>query len=145
MQTNKVYTIGYGNEKIDNFIEKLKQNEIDLLIDVRSAPYSKWRPEFNTGNLREILKASGIEYAWRGKKLGGFGQCDHEGGIEELKPLLVKYNRTCLMCSEENPDKCHRKQNLQPILESKGAEVIHIRFKEEKVKEEKNSYNLSLF
>jgi len=139
-ETKKVYTIGYGNEKIDIFVDKLKEHEIDLLVDVRSAPYSKWRPEFNTGNLREILRSSKIEYSWRGKKLGGFGQCDHEEGIEELKPLLVKYKRICLMCSEENPDKCHRKQNLQPILEREGVDVIHIRFKEEK-----KSFNLSLF
>lgn len=139
-ENNKIYTIGYGNEKIDNFVEKLKEYEIDLLVDVRSSPYSKWRPEFNLGNLKVVLNSSEIMYAWRGKKLGGFGQCDHEGGIEELKPLLLKYKKVCLMCSEENPDKCHRKQNLQPILESKGVEVIHIRFKEEK-----KSLNLSLF
>ncbi|KUK98885.1 MAG: Uncharacterized protein XE08_0355 [Parcubacteria bacterium 32_520] len=139
-QKNKVYTIGYGNEKIDKFIDKLKEVGIDLLIDVRSSPYSKWRPEFNTGNLREILKLNGISYEWRGRRLGGFGVQHHYAGIKEIKLIIEKYKKVVLMCAEENPDKCHRKQNLQPILEQEDFEVIHIRFKEEE-----KSFNLSLF
>lgn len=136
----RIYTIGYGNEKMDIFLKKLKENEINTLIDIRSKPYSKWRPEFNIGNLKEFLRGAEIIYDWRGRNLGGFGDCDHNQGIKEILPLLSEESKVCIMCSEEDPDRCHRKQDLQPILEREEVQVVHLRFKEEK-----KNYNLSLF
>lgn len=42
-----IFTIGYGDRSIDEFIDVLRQHNLDYLIDVRSAPYSRFKPEFS--------------------------------------------------------------------------------------------------
>jgi len=44
-----IYTIGYGKRSIEQFIETLKKYQIAFLIDVRSRPYSQFKPEFGFG------------------------------------------------------------------------------------------------
>ena len=67
---NYLYTIGYSCFTVDEFCEALKKNEITALVDVRSQPFSKYKPEFNKDNLKLVLKNSGIEYVFLGKELG---------------------------------------------------------------------------
>ena len=56
MKENMIYTIGYGNRKIDNFIKTLQEFDIQYLIDVRSKPYSKFNPDFSQNELKLFLK-----------------------------------------------------------------------------------------
>ena len=42
-----IYTIGYGSRSIEQFIEVLQHHKIAYLIDVRSTPYSRYKPEFS--------------------------------------------------------------------------------------------------
>ena len=48
-----IYTIGYGSRSIEQFIEVLQEYNIAYLIDVRSTPYSRYKPEFS----KEVLAA----------------------------------------------------------------------------------------
>ena len=43
----KLYTIGHSNHSLDQFIRLLEENGIMTLVDVRSAPYSRYNPHFN--------------------------------------------------------------------------------------------------
>jgi uncharacterized protein (DUF488 family) len=47
---------------IDEFISLLKENEITLLVDVRTWPGSKRYPQFNKEALAESLSSHGIRY-----------------------------------------------------------------------------------
>ncbi|WP_373027523.1 DUF488 family protein, partial [Sulfurimonas sp.] len=47
-----IYTIGHSIYEIEDFVELLKQNQINTIVDVRSTPYSKFAPQYN----RETLK-----------------------------------------------------------------------------------------
>ena len=47
MEKLKCYTIGHSNHTIDRFIDLLKKNGINCIVDVRSAPYSKYTVQFN--------------------------------------------------------------------------------------------------
>lgn len=57
-----IYTIGYKERNLDDFIKLLKSNEIKYLIDVRYSNESEKKPEFNGDILERELKRNGIEY-----------------------------------------------------------------------------------
>ena len=57
-----IYTIGYGNRSISDFIQILKDNQIQVVVDVRSVPYSRYRPAFNSKALAKNLTDAGIGY-----------------------------------------------------------------------------------
>ena len=58
----RIWTIGHSTRTIDDFISLLKENEINLLADVRAWPGSKRYPHFNKDALTESLNAHGIRY-----------------------------------------------------------------------------------
>ena len=51
-----VYTIGYTGFTISDFINTLKANNISLVVDVRSQPYSQWFADYNKDHLEFALK-----------------------------------------------------------------------------------------
>lgn len=57
-----IYTIGYSGRDIDQFINVLKENNIDFVIDIRSSDKSENKPEFNGPVLSRSLKQAGIGY-----------------------------------------------------------------------------------
>jgi len=58
----RIWTIGHSTRTIDDVISLLKENEINLLADVRAWPSSKRYPHFNKDALAESLNAHGIRY-----------------------------------------------------------------------------------
>ena len=140
-----VYTIGHSNQDLDALIRLLKNEHIELLIDVRTYPISRFAPHFNRSNLERALPDRSIHYRFAGKQLGGRPDgeefYDSEGhvlysrvaeadffrdGIEQLERVLPKY-RTAIMCSEENPVNCHRRLLIGRVLLERGITLFHIR------------------
>src|SRR5678815_3928802 len=66
-----LFTIGYGTRSVDQLIAILKSNGIEFLLDVRSSPYSKFKPEFSKEVLRLSLERAQIRYLFVGDTLGG--------------------------------------------------------------------------
>lgn len=142
--TLRLHTIGHSNVEPDEFVRRLKQFNIEMLIDVRSNPYSLYVPHFKKEEIEHLCKNNGIKYLFLGNLLGGKPKDDSVtdkgtkinydrlaekdyflSGIDRLLHLTNKY-RVCLMCSEGQPDKCHRSLVLGPVLEKTGIEVLHI-------------------
>lgn len=141
---NKIYTIGYGNRNLENFVKVLKELQIDYLIDVRSIPYSKYNTDFTKANLEQNLKTFEIGYAYFGKELGGIPESDEfktdgktnykkitesasfQKGIQRLKTALEKDFNVILMCAELKPENCHRTKLIGKELTLKNISVIHI-------------------
>jgi len=128
--TPKIYTIGYGNRKFDDFVSLLKRFNIELVADVRAFPTSKW-PEFVKENLQKTLSASGIDYVHL-RGLGGYRRggyeaymrtADFERGLEELT-RLAREKATVIMCVEPSPSACHRRFIAERLRQE--WEVIHI-------------------
>jgi len=142
----KLYTCGYGNHKIEEFIALLQKNKIDVLVDVRSRPYSKWQHNFNRESLKDTLIKNNIKYVYRGRNLGGLDQnTDWDKSIDELAEKCENRN-IAVMCSENLPENCHRKSTIQPAIEKKGVEVIHLLWQDGKVAKKKEVPKLlSLF
>jgi uncharacterized protein (DUF488 family) len=67
----EIYTIGHGNARAATIVELLTQYSVRILVDVRSAPYSRHNPQFNRETFSETLTAAGIAYRYEGKDLGG--------------------------------------------------------------------------
>ena len=141
---NSIFTIGYGNYDIETFVKILSKYDVRYIIDIRSAPFSKYNKDFNYDNLREKLNDFGIELVFMGKELGGRPSDDtyyDEGivlydkikdselfkkGIERLLKAASINCNVALMCSELKPENCHRSKLIGEVLREKDVEVLHI-------------------
>ncbi|MGH9617460.1 MAG: DUF488 family protein, partial [Acidobacteriaceae bacterium] len=63
-------TIGHSTLPTEAFVRALKENGVELLVDVRTVPKSRHNPQFGIEALPASLRQSGIEYIWM-KSLGG--------------------------------------------------------------------------
>lgn len=140
-----LWSLGHSNITIDEFIDLVRSRDIDVIADVRSMPFSKYTPHFNQELLKKSLEAAGIRYRFMGDSLGGRPpepeMYDEEGhvlysklaknyrfkaGLEQLCIDSEKY-RIAMMCSEESPQKCHRRLLISRVLIDQGVETRHIR------------------
>lgn len=139
-----IYTIGYGNRPITDFLDLLKRYAIQYLVDTRSIPYSRFRPAYRKKALAEHLDGAGIGYLWLGDVLGGKlldpqylvnGHLDLErfatredvhAALDRIENGFRQGHRLALMCAELRPENCHRAWMLAPLLLARGLEVLHI-------------------
>ena len=63
-------TIGHSTRTADDFIAILRAHGVNLLVDVRTLPKSRYNPQFNIENLPTALQDAGIEYRHI-RELGG--------------------------------------------------------------------------
>lgn len=66
-----IYTIGYGERTVAALVAVLQRYQIDYLVDVRTAPYSRYKPEFSKAELSAALRQAGFKYLFMGDQLGG--------------------------------------------------------------------------
>jgi uncharacterized protein (DUF488 family) len=141
---HSLFTIGYGARTLAEFMALLKANHIEYLIDVRTAPYSKFKPEFSKDLLQYHVERIGIHYLFMGDALGGQpkdpachtdGKVDYDKvraqpwfqkGIERLRKAFEQPHRVALMCSEGRPEQCHRSKLIGEALTAAGIPVCHI-------------------
>jgi len=142
---NRLLSIGHSNHSLEKFVSLLKQHRIEVLVDARSSPYSRFAPQFNAGFLKKALVNSRMKYLFLGKELGGRPEgsefYDAQGyvlywriaesplfleGIRRLEIGVTKY-RVALLCSEEDPSGCHRRLLIGRVLAMRGIRLDHIR------------------
>ena len=145
VERQTIFTIGHSNQDLEAFIKLLKDNDFEVLVDIRSNPYSRFASQFNKDNIKKAIQVNGMKYLFLGKELGGkpvgTDFYDSDGyvlyskiadspffaeGIERLIKGIKTY-RVALMCSEENPINCHRRLLVGKVLSDKGIKVLHIR------------------
>jgi len=140
---NIIYTIGYAEYAIKSFIASLKKFNITAIADVRSQPYSRFKPEFNRENLKKTLMNNRIEYVFLGENIGARikapecyknGQANYElisehplfqEGINRLLKGMIKYS-IALMCAEKDPINCHRMILICKQLKKYKVQICHI-------------------
>jgi uncharacterized protein (DUF488 family) len=66
----RVFTIGHSNRQWSDFISILKDNHVDLLVDIRRYPGSRACPQFNKEQMTIELNKESISYIHI-EKLGG--------------------------------------------------------------------------
>jgi len=142
----QIYTIGHSNHTKERFLDLLIGANIEVLVDVRSNPNSRWATFANRDSLKEILESARIQYIYLGDMLGGrpsdsgsydqqTGKADYQAirekeyfrrGIKRILGGLRRY-RVCIMCAEEDPTSCHRNLLVAESLRQAGVIVFHIR------------------
>lgn len=143
-----VFTIGHSTRSFSEVLEMLRENAVDLLVDVRSFPSSRKFPQWNKSAIEKELPKD-ISYRWI-KKLGGrrhtpanvisvnqgwrvkafrdyadyMSTSEFKQGLQELLDLTVT-NTAATMCSEAVPWRCHRRLITDALI-MKGVNVEDI-------------------
>lgn len=137
-------TIGYGKTDLQTFIQTLIVYKVNYIVDVRSSPYSKYSAQYNKDFFQAQLAKHNISYMWCGDLLGGrpkdLSTYDENGivdynklaktelflkGLTQLEELSLK-NNVAIMCSEQDPMKCHRFLAISKELFKREYRVVHI-------------------
>ena len=141
----QIFTVGHSNHSIEEFVALLLTHGVQMLVDVRSQPYSRYSPHFNREALAAALTASGIRYHFMGDSLGGRPQqADlydpgeerpnyarqratplYQEGVRQLLEVAGR-QPTAIMCSEGDPAHCHRSLLIGPSLFALDVIVLDI-------------------
>ena len=141
----RVFTIGHSNQTFERFLSMLKTNGVQVVVDVRSQPYSKYATQFDHEKLKVALEAAEVRYLYLGRELGGRPEGDEfydekghvlydrlaetsqfQEGLARLERGIREY-KVALLCAEENPASCHRRLLVSRVLWNDGIQVEHIR------------------
>jgi uncharacterized protein (DUF488 family) len=140
-----ILTFGYGKRSVDDCLALLQQHEIGYVVDVRSAPWSRFKPEFSRDALDASLRHNGLTYVFMGSELGGRpedpacydadGHVDYLAcrrrpqfidGIQRLLRACTDGYRVAVMCSEGRPETCHRTKLIAEAMCGHGVDVRHL-------------------
>jgi uncharacterized protein (DUF488 family) len=143
----QLFTMGYEGISIENFIDNLKANNINCIIDVRALPLSR-KPGFSKTQLAGRLNHIKIQYIHL-PELGSPKDIRDElkstrnytAFFKKMEKYLAgkkdairqAYNhvintRCCLLCFERFADQCHRKIVAEKIKSTNGdgLQIMHI-------------------
>jgi uncharacterized protein (DUF488 family) len=145
MPDSRIFTIGHSNHDPDHFRRLLADHGIEVLVDVRSWPHSRFVEWADVAVLPELIGEVGVKYLFLGKELGGrpggdefydadghvlYGKVAEQDwfqqAIRRLERGAEEY-RVAIMCSEENPAHCHRRLLVSKVLLDHGMTIAHIR------------------
>jgi len=148
----KLFTIGHSTAELCDLIDALVNNDVEIVVDVRSKPRSRL-PHFDQYPLQTAIEEAGMRYRFLGGLLGGVpkdpriaarwrqGHLDPviighlrsteewREGLEELTGLMRSRGGAlvCVLCSEADPNECHRKAVALDAAELlSGTEVVHL-------------------
>jgi uncharacterized protein (DUF488 family) len=142
-----IFTIGHSTRPIEEFLELLRSNAVERLIDIRTVPRSRRNPQFNRDALPDSLVRAGIRYlhmpelgglrhpradsangAWRNDSFRGYADYmqtpEFAAAIEKLIQLASD-QQTAIMCAEAVPWRCHRSL-VADALTARGVAVEDI-------------------
>lgn len=147
-----LYTAGHSTSELADFVTLMTSHAIEVVVDVRSKPRSRLA-HFDQAPLEAALEAAGVRYRFLGDRLGGMPQDwamrdrwkqgrldpiivahlratdEWQDGIAELSRLITRGGGTtaCIICSEFNPDECHRKAvALDASQAVPELEIVHL-------------------
>ena len=110
-----IFTFGHSNKPFWYFRLKLLQNEIDLVVDVRSIPQSRYCPHFSKNALQRGLWEKHIKYQWLGKNLGGRGiNTNYDKTVDEVTALVKKVSASACFALKRLPLSATATQCLNP-------------------------------
>ena len=140
----RIFTIGYENATVGDFLAALQQAGVERVIDVRAVPNSR-RPGFSKTPLRGALAEVGIDYVHLralgtpadGRAAARAGRHDdlvriYEGQLERPEAIaqgaemldLAQEKPSAVLCYERDPAECHRTLLLDAV--ASDADVEHL-------------------
>lgn len=147
----KIFTIGFTKKNAKEFFELLKNNNINVIVDVRLnntsqlAGFSKYpdieyflkeicnclyisdklfSPEEETLKDYKNKKISWIEYVMQ------FNKTMNARNIKEYitskYSSIIENNNICFLCSEETPEQCHRRLIAEIFSSLFEKHIVHL-------------------
>jgi uncharacterized protein (DUF488 family) len=131
-----IYSVGYEGLSLDEFVQRLDDNHVTALVDVRMTAASR-RPGFSKQKLRSALAEAGIAYVHE-RDLGNppdnrenFRTGDRETGRQRMRARLEngsgealrrvvelsKLENVALLCVERLAVSCHRQVIIEMACE----------------------------
>lgn len=139
-----IWTVGHSNHGLDVFARLVLNEQVGFLVDVRSFPYSRFAPHFNRDEIEAAMARRGVGYLFLGDELGGrptrdehydadghalYGPMSEEKAFADAIERLAagaQAHRISLLCSEGDPQHCHRRLLVGKVLTDRGIELRHI-------------------
>jgi uncharacterized protein (DUF488 family) len=145
-----LFTIGHSTRPIAEFIGLLREFEVEIVVDVRTAPRSRTNPSYNSDILPKLLGECNIGYEhlaalgglrprssnippyvnglWQNQSFHNYADYAMSEkfcyGLARLLDLGSK-RRCAIMCAEAVWWRCHRRIIADHLL-ARGVEVFHI-------------------
>ena len=139
------FTLGHSNHAAETWLALVGQHQIEVVVDTRSSPYSKYAPHFDKEIMQRSLEQAGTRYLFLGAELGGrpanpdyYDASGHvlysrlrddarfKAAIARLEDGMERF-RVALVCGEEDPAHCHRRLLIGRVLTERGHTMLHIR------------------
>lgn len=142
-----LYTLGYQQRTIDEFVRLLGAAGVQVLVDVRETAWSH-KPGFSKNGLARELAKAGIEYVhadfagnpkWLRSNATSHAECLswYEWYIEEFEEIVEAFDslieslhatgkRVCITCFERHAEDCHRSILAAKWQTRSGREVRHL-------------------
>ena len=139
----RIFTVGHSTHAAEAFVALLRTHGVTAVADVRSAPYSRFNPQFNRETLARALEAQRIRYVFLGRELGARPDdpaCYEDGRVRYARLARTalfrggldrvvdgaRRHRLALTCAERDPLDCHRTILVARELARRGLDVAHI-------------------
>ena len=139
------FTIGHSNHDFEAWLALVRRHQIQVVVDTRSSPYSKYVPQFDRELVQRSLEQAGVRYLFLGDDLGGrpanpayYDGSGHvlysrlrddahfQAAIARLESGMERFS-VALLCGEEDPAHCHRRLLIGRVLSERGHTMLHIR------------------
>jgi uncharacterized protein (DUF488 family) len=145
----KIFTMGFAQKSAEEFFSLLEKQGIERLVDIRLNNVSQMAGFTKRDDLKYFLqRISGIDYvhapllapekealeAYRSDKDWEKFKARFRRLLEERKPLeqlgkdLFADKVACLLCSEPEAERCHRRLVAEHLAKNigKSVEIIHL-------------------
>ena len=141
---NKIYTIGFTKKTLEDFITRLKKAGVQRIVDIRLNNSSQLSGFAKSPDFEYILKQFGIEYIsvkglapdkalldkyrkdkdWDEYEVNFKALMDARKARKILNELQLDKKVSCFLCSEDKPEKCHRR--LVAEMLDKNFDIVHL-------------------
>jgi uncharacterized protein (DUF488 family) len=141
---NKVFTIGFTNKTLEDFVTRLRKTGVQKVVDIRLNNSSQLAGFAKSKDLEFILKQFGIEYIsvkslapdkalldkyhedenWEEYEVNFKALMIKRNALKTLNELQIDKKISCFLCSEDKPLKCHRR--LVAEMLDKSFEIVHL-------------------
>jgi len=145
LKQKTLFTSGYEGVALEDFIDQLKRNDVQILIDIREKPLSR-KKGFSKKSLTAALALENIDYLHL-KELGSPSELRKK--LREDKDYSYFFNKfssylssnkkclqealeviqssiACLLCYEKNHKECHRKLVVEELIQMNNDE-LHVK------------------
>jgi uncharacterized protein (DUF488 family) len=141
----ELFTVGYTSFTLPQMLEVISDYGIDVVVDVRSNPFSAHYPDYNKNIFESVLRKHKISYHNYAEEFGAQqtdikyyskdGYLDFElfaksepflKGFARIDESVKSGDSVMLMCAEKDPAQCHRAVMISKVFANNGYDVKHL-------------------